>query len=97
MRPRRPVAGAPAISLVLNPLMIPLPVIVLDVLRDRPTQMALPERDHTVQALLFDRSHEPLRVGVGIGRPIRRLHDADPGLAQPRAPLHFASRSQIST
>src|SRR6266446_4869366 len=35
---------------VLNPLVIPLPVIVLDVLRDRPTQMALPERDHTVQA-----------------------------------------------
>jgi len=38
-----------------------------------------------VQALRFDRSHEPLRVGVGIGRSIRRLDDVDPGLGQLRA------------
>ena len=86
---------------VPNPLMIPLPVIVLDVLRDRPAQMTLPKRDHTVQALLFDRSHEPLRVGVGIRCLIRRLHHTDPGLAQSRphrcAPFRVAITDQHVT
>ena len=81
---------------MFNPLMIPLPMIMLDVLHDRPAQMTLPERDHTVQALLVDRSHEPFRVRVGIGRQVRRLRHADPGLAQSRAHRHAPFRVPIT-
>ena len=52
--------------------MIPLPVIMLDVRRDRPTQMPFPERDDAVEALFFDRSHESFGVRIRIGRLMRR-------------------------
>ncbi len=65
---------------VLDPLMIPLPVVMFEVLCHRPSQMTFAERDHPVEALFFDRSHEPFGMGIRIGRPIRRLHHADPGV-----------------
>ena len=64
--------------------MIPLTVVVLDELRNRPPEMAFAERDHTMETLVLERAHEPLRVGIRIGRLIRRLHDSESGLAQPR-------------
>jgi hypothetical protein len=60
--------------------------------------MTFAERNHPVEALLFDRPHEALRVGIRIWRPVWRLHDADPGLAQAlanqRAPLRVPITDQ---
>ena len=73
-------------------------MIVRDVFRDRSSEMALADRNQPIEALLFDRSHEPFGVGIRIGRLIRRLHDADPRLAQSRAhrraPLRVAITDQ---
>ena len=98
MRPTALVAGGTLDQLVVHPLVIPLSVVMLDVLRDRPTEMTIAERDHPVQTLLFDRSHEAFGVHIRIGRLKRRLHHADPGLSQPgthrRAPLRVAVTDQ---
>ena len=37
---------------VAEPLVIPLPVVMLDELGDRPAEMTVAERDHTVEALV---------------------------------------------
>jgi hypothetical protein len=47
---------------VVEPLVIPFSVVVLDVLRDRPAEMPLAERDHSAGTLFLDRAHETLRV-----------------------------------
>jgi hypothetical protein len=49
---------------ILQPLMIPLSVVVLDELAYRAIEVALTDRNHPVEALFFDRSDEPLRVGI---------------------------------
>jgi len=56
--------------------MIPLAVVMLDVLGDRPAKMAFAEGNHAAETLLFDRAHKPLCIGIGIRRLIRRLHHA---------------------
>jgi len=40
--------------------MIPLTVVVLDVLRNRPPEMTFPERDHAMETLVLERAHEPV-------------------------------------
>ena len=78
--------------------MIPLTVVMLDVLGDRPAKMTVAERDHSVEAFVFDRAHEPFGISIRIRRLKRRLHDPDPGLAQPvahrRAPLRVTITDQ---
>src|SRR4051812_17833031 len=69
-------------QLVRKALMIPLTVIMLDVLGDRPAEVTFAERDHPIEALVLDRAHEPFGIRIRIRRLKRRLHDADPGLAQ---------------
>ena len=44
--------------------MIPLAVVVDHELVDRVPEVALPQRDHAMQTLLFDRTHESLRVRI---------------------------------
>ena len=44
--------------------------------------MALAERHHPIEALVFDRPHEPFGIGVRIGRLKRRLHDVHAGIVQ---------------
>jgi hypothetical protein len=39
---------------VLTSLMIPLPVVVLHVLRDRSSEVALADRNQPIEALLFN-------------------------------------------
>src|SRR4029079_17638541 len=56
-------------QLVVQPLMIPLAMIMGDKLRDGPSMMALPERNQAAQTFLFDRANEPFGVGVRIRRP----------------------------
>ena len=84
---------------VVQPLMIPLAMVVGDEFRDRSSMMALAERNQAVQTLLFDRADEPFGVGVGIGCPIGCLDDANPASCKRArtALLHLASRSQIRT
>ncbi len=71
--------------LVPKALVIALAMVMLDELRDRPSQMTFSKRDHAVEALVLDRGHETLRIRVRVGRLKRPLHDSDSGLAQPRA------------
>jgi hypothetical protein len=52
---------------VLDPLVIPLVVIVRDVFGDCPSKMPLAERNQPIEALLIDRAHEALGVGIRIG------------------------------
>ena len=46
--------------------MIPLSVVVLNELAYRALEVARTDRNHSVEALFFDRSDEPLRVGIRI-------------------------------
>ena len=68
---------------VRESLMIPFTMIVLDELRDGPSEVAFAERNHPVEALLFDGSDEALRVRVRIRCHHRRQHDANPRIAEP--------------
>ena len=57
-------------------------MVVIDEFLERPSKVALAERHHAIEALVFDRPHEPFGVGIRIGRLKRRLHDVHPGIAQ---------------
>ena len=59
---------------VVTLLMVPFAMIMLDVLGDEPSEMALTQGDHSVEALVFDRPDEPLGIGVKI-RTSRRQSD----------------------
>ncbi len=70
-----PIADDPAVAVrgardlgcdegATEPLMRPLAQIVRDVLTDRPSQMALTERDDLGEALAHDGEHEALGEGV---------------------------------
>jgi len=48
--------------------MIPFTMIVIDELRDGPPEVALTERNHPIETLLFNRAHEAFGMGTG-GRP----------------------------
>ena len=68
---------------VLNPLVIPLTVVMLDALRNRPPEMAFAKWDHAVEALILDRAHEPFgRIIRKFGRAIRRLDSSSEGAHQ---------------
>jgi hypothetical protein len=47
--------------------MIALAMIMRHVFRDGPAQRSLPDEDHSIQAFLFDRAYESLRVRIQIG------------------------------
>jgi hypothetical protein len=40
---------------------------MLDVLRNRSPKMAFPERDDTIETLVFDRADDPFSVGIRVG------------------------------
>ena len=69
---------------VVNPLVIPLAMVMRDVIRDRSSQIPLADRNQPIEALFVDGSYEAFGIGIRIRRPIGRQHDADPRLAQPR-------------
>ena len=64
-------------ELVPDALMIPLRVIVRHELRHGAPKVALAKEQYAVQALLFDRSHEPLGVGITVRRAHWRPDDRD--------------------
>jgi len=67
---------------VVDPLVVPLPVIMSGVLTSRFPKRPFPEEDHPVEAFILDRSDEPLGVGVQVGRTRRQADDLDPGALQ---------------
>ena len=83
---------------VVEPLVIPFTVVVLDELRNGPAEMTFADRNHSAETLFLDRAHEALRVGIRVGRLKRRLHHADPGVAQAfangRTPLRVSITDQ---
>jgi hypothetical protein len=79
--------------------MIPLTMVMFDLLGNRPSEMAFTERDHAVEAFVFDRAHEALRPGICVGR-LKRVCTTRMPASRSRSrtgALHFLSRSQIST
>jgi hypothetical protein len=83
---------------VVEPLVIPFTVVVLDELRNGPAEMTFADRNHSAETLFLDRAHEALRVGIRVGRMKRGLHHADPGVAQAfangRTPLRVSITDQ---
>jgi hypothetical protein len=69
-------------KLVIESLMVSLAVVVLDVLPREDAQVALTERDHSIETFLFDRPHEPFGVRVQIGTPRRQPNGLDAAAGQ---------------
>jgi hypothetical protein len=67
---------------ILESLVIPLAMLVIDEFLEGPSKAALAERHHSIEALVCDRPYEPFGIGVRIGRLKRRLHDLHPRIAQ---------------
>ena len=66
----------PLEQLVVQPLVVSLAMVVLDVLMNYQVQVAFTQQDDSVETLFFDGSHEPFRVGVQIRASRRQLATA---------------------
>ena len=55
-------------QLIIDPLVIPLPMIVSGILASRLSQRPFAEEDHSIETLILDRADETLGVGVQVGR-----------------------------
>jgi hypothetical protein len=79
--------------------MIPLAMVMRHERREQSAQVGLTEHDDPIEAFLFDRPYEPLRMCIAIRRLKRRLHDPDAdigqGLAERRAPLGASSPREV--
>ncbi len=69
-------------QLIIDPLVIPLPMIVSGILASRLSQRPFAEEDHSIETLILDRSDESLGVGVQVGRAVRQTYDFDAGILQ---------------
>jgi hypothetical protein len=68
---------------ILEPLMIPPAMVVLDEFCERPAEVTLAQRNHSIEAFFLDRPHESLGVSIRI-RGARWCQDrADAGGAKP--------------
>jgi len=76
---------------IAESLMIPFKMVMLHVLGEHPSEMALAKWDHAMQTLFFDGAHEPLRRGIRIRRLKRGLRDTDARVTQetPDLPAPF--------
>ena len=63
-------------------LMIPFAMVVINKFSESPSEMALTEGHHPIEALVFDRPHEPFSVGVRIGRLKWRQRDVHASIVQ---------------
>ena len=57
---------------IVEPLMVSLPVVVLEVLPREEAQVAITERNHSIETFLFDRPNKPFRVHVGVSSRLHR-------------------------
>lgn len=69
-------------ELVVDSLVMPLAVVVLDVLSDDSPEMALAERNDVVEAFAADAANEALGEGVEVGALGRKPQGFNPGVAQ---------------
>lgn len=71
-------------------------VVVLDVVRNSPSEPAVPEENHPLQTLGLGRQHESLGVGVGVRRHVGGDYDLaagfSQGLPEVRGELRIANR-----
>src|SRR5262245_33596221 len=69
-------------QLVAETLVVAFDVVMREVLLESATEVAFAEQDHPVEALLLDRAHEALCVGVGVRGLERRSDHPDAGRLQ---------------
>ena len=62
---------------IVDPLVIPLPMIMSGVLASDLSQRSFSEEDHSTEALILDRSDESLGVGVQVGRAVGQADGLD--------------------
>jgi hypothetical protein len=67
---------------IIDPLMIPLPMIVSGVLASGLSQRPFAEEDHSIETFILDRPDESLSVGVQVGRAVGEADDFDAGTLQ---------------
>ena len=60
---------------IIEPLMIPFPMIVSGVLASGLSKRSLAEEDHSIKTLILDRPDESFGVRVQVGRTRRQAHD----------------------
>ena len=76
---------------IVESLVIPFPVIVLDEFVQRVTEVSLPQRNHPVETFFFDRPDKALGVGIRVRRTRWRQCDANARIGESasyrRAPL----------
>ena len=61
----------------IEALVVPLSVVVLDVLSNRVAEVPFAQDHHATEALVLDRAHEALGVGVEVRASARQGHDLD--------------------
>ena len=88
-------------QLVVQPLVVPLAMVVGHELGNRTSKMSLSEQDHALEALLLDRPNESLRVRIAVRCQERRLNDPHSVLVEERqrgtTPLSIAIADQHAT
>ena len=67
---------------IVDPLMIPLPMIMSGVLANGLSQRPFAEEDHSIETLILDRPDESLGVGVQVGRTVGQADDFDASVLQ---------------
>jgi hypothetical protein len=86
---------------VRESLMVSFVMVVHDIFTDRASQVALAQRDQSMQALELDGSNEPFRMCVTVRSADGRLDHVDTGRAQEReyraAPFSVAIANQHRT
>jgi hypothetical protein len=92
---------APVDELVVETLMVPLVMIVGNEFSNGPAEMSLAERNQAIETLGFDGPHKPFRVGIRVGRLIRRLYNTNASVTesvtQRRAPFCVPVADQEAT
>jgi hypothetical protein len=68
--------------LVVEALVIPFAMVVRDKFRQRAPEMTLPQRNRSVEALLFTRSDDPLSIRIRVRSALRRQDHADTSVAK---------------
>jgi hypothetical protein len=74
------VSPCPVDQGIAQALMIPFAMAARHVLQNRPTEMLLAKRHHSLQTLALDRKHKAFREGVQVRTPRRQPQCLHPTL-----------------
>ena len=75
--------GCPRDQPVVESLVIPFQMLMRDKLRDRASEVPLPQRNHSIETFFLDRPNESLGVRICVRGAIWCQDHADPGVAKP--------------